>query len=115
VVVRQGEVFWVDLGRFRGSEPGGRRPAVVAQSDRFNRSQIATTVIAAITSNERLGHAPGNVRLGAGEAGLPKASVINVSQLRTIDKAALTHRAGQLSLARIDELRRGLAMLFETA
>ena len=60
--MHQGEVYWL---RFRGegSESRGRRPALVVQHDRFNRSAIATTVVAAITSNLRLAAMPGNVRL----------------------------------------------------
>jgi mRNA interferase MazF len=112
-VIRQGEVFWFDLGRPKGSEPAKRRPVVVVQSDRFNRSAIQTTVVAAITSNVHLGAAAGNVRLAKGEAGLSRPSVANVSQLRTVEKAALTARLGQLSANRIRELRSGLGLLFE--
>ena len=60
--MRQGEVFWLSFTGKR-SEPDGRRPAVVVQHDRFNRSAIQTTVVAAITSSLRLAAMPGNVRL----------------------------------------------------
>ncbi len=113
-MINQGDVFWLDFGPLRGSEPGGRRPAVVAQSNRFNRSDIATTVVAVVTSNLRLAGAPGNVRLAKGEAGLPRACVVNVSQLRTVDKAVLVRRIGQLSRERVAALREGLELLFET-
>lgn len=108
--MRQGEVYWVDLGG-QGSEPAGRRPAVVVQDDRYNRSAIQTTIIAAITSNLRLAAAPGNIRLRKGEARLPRASVVNVTQLRTIDRTRLRERLGALSAARLDEIRRGLALV----
>ena len=113
-MIRQGEVFWLDLGRPRGSEPAKERPVVVVQSDRFNRSALQTTVVAAISTNLHLAAAPGTVRIAKGEAGLPKPSVANLSQLRTIDKSALTSRMGQLGSSRIQELRAGLAILFET-
>jgi mRNA interferase MazF len=83
LVIRQGEVYWLHFGAPEGSAPAGRRPALVIQHDRFNRSTISTTIVAAITSNLRLSAMPGNVRLRRGEAGLPRASVVNVSQLRT--------------------------------
>jgi mRNA interferase MazF len=100
MVVDQGDVVWVDLGSPRGSEPGSVRPAVVLQHDRFNRSRISTVVVA-ITSNLKFGAAPGNVRLRKGEAGLPRPSVVNVSQIATLDREALRSKAGRLSRARL--------------
>src|SRR5262245_8727642 len=97
MVIHQGDVFWADLGPIRDSSPAGRRPVVVLQSDRFNRSTIETTIVAALTSNLARAAAPGNVRLIKGEAEMPRASVVNVSQIRTLDKAALTQRIGRLT------------------
>jgi mRNA interferase MazF len=111
--VRQGDVIWLTFGGV-GSEPSGRRPALVVQHDRFNRSAINTTIVAAITSNVRLAAMPGNVRLRKGEAGLPKASVVNVSQLRTIDRARLDARVGSLAPGRLQEVLRGLALVLGT-
>ncbi len=110
-MIRHGDVFWVAFGG-SGSEPRGRRPAVVVQHDRFNRTAIATSVIAAVTSNLRLAAAPGNVRLQKGEANLPRACVVNVSQLATVDRERLAEQIGTLSGARVEEIRRGLALLF---
>jgi mRNA interferase MazF len=84
------------------------------QHDRFNRSTISTTVVVAITSNLRLGVMPGNIRLRRGEAGLPRASVVNVSQIRTIDRTRLVDRVGVLGAARLREVLKGLALLFGT-
>ena len=86
-MIRQGAIHWLHFGAPEGSAPTGRRPAVVVQQDRFNRSAISTVVVAAITTNLRLADMPGNVRLRRGEAGMPRASVVNVSQLRTVDRA----------------------------
>lgn len=109
--MRQGDVFWLRF-RGRGSEPEGRRPAVVVQHDRFNRSAIQTTVVAAITSNLRLGSMPGNVRLKKGEANLPMSSVVNVTQLRTVDRSQLTERLGTLGSASLQEILQGVALVF---
>jgi mRNA interferase MazF len=114
LVIRQGEVYWLHFGASEGAAPAGRRPALVVQHDRFNRSTISTTVVAAITSNLRLGAMPGNVRLRRGEAGLPRASVVNVSQLRTIDRTRLVERVGVLGTSRIRDVLSGLALLFGT-
>ena len=111
--MQQGEVYWLRF-QGRGSEPRGRRPAVVVQHDRFNRSAIATTVVAAITSNLRLAGMPGNVRLPKGEANLPRPCVVNVSQLLTIDRTRLSRPLGALSHAHLREVIRGLGLLLGT-
>ena len=113
-MIRQGEIYWLRFGASEGSEPAGRRPALIVQHDRFNRSTISTTVVAAITSNLRLAAMPGNVRLRRGEAGLILPSVVNVSQLRTIDQSRLGERIGILGPARLLEALQGLALLFGT-
>ena len=113
-MIRQGAIYWLDFGKPQGSAPAKRRPAVVVQQDRFNRSTISTVVVAAITSTERFGDAPGSVRLREGEGGLPDESVVNVSQLRTIDRKRLRKRIGELSSERTREILRGVALLLGT-
>jgi mRNA interferase MazF len=108
--MHQGEVYWLRFAG-TGSEPDGRRPAVIVQHDRFNRSAIQTTVVAAITSNLRLAAMPGNVRLRKGEANLKRPSVVNVTQLRTIDRDRLTEKIGSLAPARLGEVLEGLALV----
>ena len=85
--MRKGEVWWAALPRPEGSEPGFKRPLLIVQSDDFNRSRIRTVIAAVITSNLKLAGAPGNVRLSKRASGLTKPSVVNVSQLVTVDKA----------------------------
>ena len=92
-------------------QPAGRRPCAVVQHDRFNRSLIATTLVVAITSNLKLAAMPGNVRLRKGEARLPRSSVVNVSQVVTIDKARLRERIGSLSAQRVRQVLAGLALV----
>ena len=111
--MRQGDVYWLRFGG-AGSEPAGRRPAVVIQHDRFNRSAIATTIVAAVTSNLRLAEMPGNVRLRRGEANLPRASVVNVTQLRTLDRSRLVEPIGTLSAERVRQIVDGLGLVFGT-
>ena len=113
--IRQGEVYWIDFGPVTGSAPAERHPCVVVQSDVFNRSRIATTVVCLITSNVSLSRAPGNVALSKGAANLPKQSVVNVSQVLTVNKAELVERIGRLPAAVIDAIRDGLQLLFDRA
>ena len=104
--MQRGEMWWASLPEPGGSEPGYRRPVLIVQSDDFNRSRISTVVVAVITGNVALALAPGNVLLKARRAGLTKDSVVNVSQLITIDRGVLTEKIKVLdthTMASIDE------------
>ena len=94
--IQRGEIWWADLPNPRRSQPGYRRPVLVVQADTFNVSRIQTAIVAAITSNVELADAPGNVLLPAQAAGLPRDSVVNVSQILTLDRSFLTEHAGTL-------------------
>jgi mRNA interferase MazF len=111
--IQQGEVYWIDFGPAAGAAPAERHPCVVVQSDLFNRSRIATTVVCLITSNLSRARAPGNVALQEGDANLSKASVVNVSQVVTIDKSELGERIGKLRAEAIEAIRSGLSLLFD--
>jgi len=97
MVINQGDVFWIDFGEPTGSEPGYRHPHVVIQNNLFNRSRINTVVVCALTSNLKRAAAPGNVLLNKGEANLPKGSVVNISQLFTVNKSDLSEKSETLS------------------
>lgn len=101
----------MDFGEPSGSEPGYRRPAVVVSSDRFNRSRIATVVVAAITSNLRFAGAPGNVELAKGAAGLDRASVVNVSQVVVVDRRRLVDQLGAVDHAAMRLVDEGLRLV----
>ncbi|MBV9157643.1 MAG: type II toxin-antitoxin system PemK/MazF family toxin [Acidobacteriaceae bacterium] len=111
--VQRGEVWWADLPAPRRSEPGYRRPVLVIQADSFNRSRIQTTIVAAITSNIELADAPGNVLLPARSAGLTRDSVVNVSQLLTLDRSFLTEHAGTLPTRLQRSVDEGLRMVLQ--
>ncbi|NEQ99777.1 MAG: type II toxin-antitoxin system PemK/MazF family toxin [Cyanothece sp. SIO2G6] len=113
MVIQQGEVYWVDLGDPIGSAPGLRHPHVVIQNDAFNTSQIQTVVVCALTSNLKRASAPGNVLLDLGEANLPKQSVVNISQVFTVDKSQLDEKIGVLSPERLRQVLDGIYLLLE--
>ncbi len=106
-----GEVWWADLPEPSGSRPGYRRPVVVVQSNDFNRSRIQAVIVAAVTSNTRLAAAPGNVAIGGRGTGLARESVVNVSQLLSLDKRTLSERAGKLPRAKLREVQEGLRLV----
>jgi len=108
-VVVRGDMWWIDFGDPVGSASGYRRPGVVVSSDRFNRSRLATVIVAAITSNLRLATAPGNVMLP--DELLPKPSVVNVTQLLAIDRQLLDHRIAALPAAEVRALDQGLRLV----
>jgi mRNA interferase MazF len=113
VVINQGDIYWVDLGEPSASEPGYRHPHVVVQNNIFNRSQLKTVVVCALTSNLKRAQAPGNVQLESGEGNLPKQSVVNVSQIYTVDKSQLDEYIGTLSSARVREIINGIKLVVE--
>lgn len=106
--VRQGDVFWVDFGQAAGSSPAFQRPAVIIQNDRVNRTRINTVVVCTLSTNVRLGAVPGNVTLAAGEGGIPRPSVVVVSQIATIDRGQLDDYLGHLPARRIREIVAGV-------
>ena len=109
--MKRGEIWWASSEQPRGSEPGYRRPVLVVQADSFNESRIATVLVAVITSNLALSEAPGNVRTGKSDSKLAKASVVNVSQILTLDRRYLTKRAGRLPNAIMNRVSEGLSLV----
>jgi len=113
VVIERGEIWWAGLPEPTGSEPGYRRPVLVVQADAFNRSRLQTVVAVVLTSNLRLVDAPGNVLVPADLSGLPKDSVANVSQVITVDRAALTERAGRVRGRVLEAVDAGLRLALD--
>ena len=109
--MRRGDIWWACLATPRGSSPGFRRPILIVQSNDFNRSRIDTVIAAVITSNLVLADAPGNVRIPGRATGLKKSSVVNVSQIITVDKSYLTERVGTLKANYMKEVDDGLRLV----
>lgn len=113
MVISQGDIFWIDLGPTSGSAPGYRHPHVIIQNNLYNQSKINTVVACALTSNLQRANVPGNVLLSKGEANLKKASVVNVSQIITVDKDDIIEKIGVLSQSRIKQVIEGIKLLIE--
>jgi mRNA interferase MazF len=111
--ILQGDLFWVDLGEPGGSGPGFRHPYVVLQNNVFNASRLNTVVLCLLTSNLERAKAPGNVLLRKGEGNLPKDSVVNITQIITVDKSDLVEKIGSLSPKRINQIIEGVKLLLE--
>ena len=109
--MHRGEIWWASLGDPEGSGPGYRRPVLVVQSDDFNCSRIGTVIVAVLTSNIVLAQAPGNGLLKARQAGLAKDSVVNVSQVITVDKQCLTDKVKKVERSTMAEVDNGLRLV----
>ncbi|MBT9149057.1 MAG: Endoribonuclease MazF6 [Dehalococcoidia bacterium] len=101
----------MDFPQPSGSEPGYRHPHVVIQNNVFNRSRIQTVVVCALTSKIKRARAPGNVLLDKGEANLPQQSVVNISQIFTVNKSDLVEKIGSLSRKRVYHILQGIHLL----
>jgi mRNA interferase MazF len=113
MVIERGEIWWAELPPPQGSEPGYRRPVVIVQADAFNRSRIKTVLAVSLSSNLKLAKMPGNVLLKASESGLPKNSVMNVSQIITLNRASLIERAGTVPGEILISLEEGLRTVLD--
>ena len=109
--MKRGEVWWANLPEPHGSGRGYKRPVLVVQANPFNASRIATVIVAVITSNLALADAPGNVRIAKSDSGLSQLSVVNVSQLVTLDRSILSTRVKALPGATMDKVDAGLRLV----
>ncbi len=108
MVIRQGEIWWADLGEPTGSGPGYRRPVVVVQCDALNQSRISTVLCVPLTSNLKWADAPGNALLAVRATGLSQDSVANVSLIVAIDRHQLTECVGKLSRRQLELVLAGI-------
>ncbi len=113
MVIKQGDIYWINLGIPSGSAPGFKQLHVVIQNNIFNLSRINTVVVCALTSNLKRAKAPGNVLLKKGEANLKKDSVVNITQIITVDKTDLIDQIGSLPQVRITQIIEGIDLLIK--
>ena len=112
-MINRGEVWWANIpsAKGAGSAPSGRRPVLIIQSDHFNRSRIGTVVVLSLTSNLRLGQAEGNVYLRGKVTGLDRDSIVNVSQVSTLDKSSLDEIICNLTDTTMRQIEEGPKMV----
>lgn len=109
--MNRGEIWWADLPEPTGSSPGFRRPVLVIQADNFNKANLHTSIVAIITTNLDLAEMRGNVLLKKNQSDLPKDSVVNVTQLFTIDKILLLEYVGTISERKMEQVDKGLRLV----
>jgi len=113
MVIRKGSIYWVDFSPGKGSEPIGRRPGLVVQNNLLNNSKLNTVIVVAITSTLKFGELPGNVALRKGEGNLPKRSVVNMTQIKTVDKNSLKEKIGCLTTQRMAQIYEGMKIIMD--
>jgi len=113
MVIKRGEIWWAELPGPIGSEPGYKRPILVIQANDFNKSKIKTTIAAVITTNLRLSAAPGNILLSTKNSKLPNESVINVSQIITVDESFLIKKVNALHDKIMSQVDEGLRLVLK--
>jgi mRNA interferase MazF len=113
-VIARGELWWADLGLPRGSAPALRRPVLIVSADQYNRSKLRTVTVVVLTTTTQLAGLPGNVVVPSDFSGLPHDSVVNVTQIATVDRGVCEERIATLPdwlVAQVDAgLRRALAL-----
>ncbi|TGK51123.1 type II toxin-antitoxin system PemK/MazF family toxin [Leptospira kanakyensis] len=107
----RGEIWWVDLGIPFGSEPGYKRPVFIIQDNAFNESNINTIIVVPLTTNFNLANAPGNVLLSRKDTNLSKDSIVNVSQIVTLDRERFINKASELKTKNIKKIEEGIKLI----
>ena len=111
MVINRGEIWWADLPEPAGSAPGFRRPVLIIQSDNFNKTNLKTSIVAIVTTNLDLAEMRGNVLLKKAQSDLPKDSVVNITQLFTIDKRLLLEYIGTIPERKMEQIEKGLRLI----
>jgi len=111
MVIKRGEIWWADLPEPIGSSPGFSRPVLIVQSDSFNKTNLNTSIVALITTNLDLAEMKGNVLLKKNQSDLPKDSILNVTQIFTIDKRLLVEYVGAVSERKMEQVEKGLRLV----
>jgi len=109
--VNRGEIWWADLPEPTGSSPGYRRPVIIIQSDGFNKTNLNTSIVALIKTNLELAEMRGNVLLKTFQSALPKDSVVNITQIFTLDKRLLLEYVSTLSERKMEQIDKGLRLV----
>jgi len=109
----KGEIWWANLPTDPyGSEPGKRRPVLIVQNDIINRSSIRTVICAVITSNMNQAKVPGNILLEKSVTRLDKPSVVNFSQIITVDKTRFIEQVSMLPKNYIAKINESIRYIF---
>lgn len=108
MTIQQGDIHWLQPENPNDAEPRIPHPHVIIQ---VNAHAADTVVVCALTSNLRRVSLPGNVLLEAGEANLPRQSVVEVAKTATVETTRLGAYIGTLSEQRIAQILAGIRFI----
>ena len=93
--IKRGQIWYADISGVKGSEQGGIRPVLIVQNDKGNQF-APTTIIAPITSIHTKAKLPTHIWLSIATSGLSVNSLVELEQIRTIDKSRLKQYMGYI-------------------
>lgn len=100
----RGDIYYADLSPVKGSEQGGIRPVLIIQNNKGNQYSPCT-IVAVITTRGTKAKLPTHYWLkNVAMAGLPFESMVELEQIRTIDKSRLSQHVGTVSASDMKEI-----------
>ena len=101
-MIKRGEIYYADLSPVKGSEQGGVRPCLIIQNDVGNKFSPCT-IVAIITTRTTKAKLPTQLWLPT-SCGLPRNSMVECEQIRTIDKKRLDEKCGEVDPQTMKEI-----------
>lgn len=104
-VFRRGDLYLANMNPFKGSEQGGKRPVLVLQNNAGN-FHAPTLIVAPVTTRLYKQDLPTHLVIGK-EGGLYERSMVELEQIRILDKRRCLFYIGKLSrdtMKKIDEM-----------
>ena len=95
-VYRRGDIYFADLDPVVGSEQGGTRPVIVIQNDTGNKHS-PTLIVATVTTRIRKKENMPTHLLIKDNPAFREASVVQLEQIRTIDKCRIDNYLGKVT------------------
>ena len=103
--IKRGQIWYADLSPVVGSEQGGFRPVLMLQNDIGNKYS-PTVIVAIITSRNTKAKIPTHYWLDKGQGGLICDSMVELEQIRTIDKKRLKEFMGTVDQKQMNEINK---------
>ena len=97
MVIKQFDIWLVDLNPQIGTETGKTRPVLIVQTNILNKLKHASTIICPLTTNVKRDVSILRVHLKKGAGGLNRDSDIMIDQVRAVDNKRLIKKIGKVS------------------
>lgn len=107
--IRQGDIYYVDLGNNKGSIQSGYRPIIIYQNDIGNKYSPTVNGYCITKASNNKPNLPTHVRIGR-EAGLKEESIILVEQPVTVNKTDLQTYVGRCTEDTLKEIWKASAI-----